>query len=254
MAPVFSGETTLTINHTVLEARTLVNGSLCPGTDHHRIDRFSSAAESCDRFWEAGSAATGLLDTLSDLDLQLMVREGSVAESASAVEALQRVAPIEIRYEIPFPTWHGNWQAFYHLRGTSPYLLIDLIIMEERQTNRFLEPEMHGVPIVYFDKQGLMKPAPVDPASFARRLQGRLPALEYPVALFYAFVDKELEWGRFIDAFHFYHGLLLPRLIEALRILHAPWRHNFGSRYLHTDLPADLVPACGIPFLRRFAG
>lgn len=51
-----------------------------------------------------------------------------------------------------------------------------------------------------------------------------------------------MEWGRFIDAFHFYHGLLLPRLIEALRILHAPWRHTFGSRYLHTDLPADLYP------------
>lgn len=192
-------------------------------------------------FWEAGSAATGLLDAHSDLDLQLVVQDGTVEETAQEVEAaLARVRPVELRYEIPSPTWHGNWQAFYRLRDTDPYLLIDLMIMEARQTNRFLEPEMHGIPIVYFDKQSLVSAAPVDPFSFAARLKGRLAALEYPFALFHPFVDKELARGRFIDAFHFYHGILLTRLIEALRILYAPWRHNFGARYLHKELPPDL--------------
>lgn len=191
--------------------------------------------------WEQGSAAMGRADELSDLDLNLLVTDGQVAAGWEVVErALRRVAPIELRYELAQPTWHGNWQAFYRLEGTSPFLLIDLCVLEVSTKSRFLEPEMHGKPIVYFDKLGWVQQAPSDPVPVAERIQQRLPTLGLTLELFSPFVRKEVMRGRVLDALHFYNNFVVPRLIEALRSRYAPWRHSFGMRYLGHDLPAEL--------------
>lgn len=189
-------------------------------------------------FWEAGSRATGRYDQYSDLDLQCIVEDGTVEATRNAAEAaLQSIAPFQRRWEVPQPTWHGHWQAFYHLQGTDPLLLVDLVIMERKAPNRFLEPEQHGLPTVFFDREGLTRPVPTDAAAFADRLRKRLAALEEPLELFHPFVDKELRRGREVDAFSFYHGMLLLRLVEVLRMRYSPWRYNFGLRYLQYDLP-----------------
>lgn len=189
-------------------------------------------------FWEAGSKATGRLDEYSDLDLQLLVEDGAVDAVRQAIEAtLLSLAPFQRRHEIPQPAWHGHWQAFYHLQGTDPLLLVDLVIMERKNPNRFLEPEIHGVPTVYFDREGLIKGEPTDAAAFAEKLRKRLPIIEEPMEIFHPFVDKELRRGREVDAFAFYQGFLLNRLVEVLRMKYCPWRFNFGLRYLQFDLP-----------------
>lgn len=189
-------------------------------------------------FWEAGSKATGRLDQYSDLDLQLLVEDGAVEAVRLAVEAaLQAVSPFQRRWEVPAPTFHGNWQAFYHLQGADPLLLVDLVIMERKATQRFLEPEIHGVATVYFDKEGAIEMVPTDAAAFAEKLRKRLPVLEEPMELFQPFVEKELRRGRDVDALSFYNGVVLNRLVEALRIRYSPWRYNFGLRYLQFDLP-----------------
>jgi hypothetical protein len=189
-------------------------------------------------FWEAGSRATGRYDQYSDMDLQCIVADGTVEATRLAVEsALASLGPLDRRWEVPQPTWHGHWQAFYHLAGTDPLLLIDFAIMERKAPNHFLEPEQHGTPTVLFDREGLTRPVPTDSAAFAERLRKRLSALEEPLELFHPFVDKELRRGREVDAFSFYHGMVLLRLIEVLRMRYSPWRYNFGMRYLQYDLP-----------------
>ncbi|MDF2629782.1 MAG: polymerase beta domain protein region [Symbiobacteriaceae bacterium] len=189
-------------------------------------------------FWEAGSRATGRYDELSDLDLQCIVADGTVEATRRTIEAaLQTIAPFQRRWEVPQPAWHGHWQAFYHLKGTDPLLLVDLVIMERKAPGRFLEPEQHGIPTVFFDREGLTRAVPTDSAAYAERLRRRLAALEEPLELFHPFVDKELRRGREVDAFSFYHGTILLRLVEVLRMRYSPWRYNFGLRYLQYDLP-----------------
>lgn len=188
--------------------------------------------------WEAGSAAMGAADRWSDLDLQVVVQDGQVEAARQLAEAaITAVAPINLVYEVPQPSWHGHWQAFYRLEGVDPLLLIDLVIMEAKSPNRFLEPEIHGKPLVYFDRESVTELAPTDSAAFAARLQKRLPQLELPAELFHTFVEKELNRGREVDALSFYQGLILTRLVEALRMRNCPWRFNFGMRYLQRDLP-----------------
>lgn len=219
-----------------------------PDTIRNRcVQTLQAALEPCDfvlAFWEAGSVAMGRADQYSDLDLLVLVTDGQTdAAVAVCEEALRRIAPIDLRYEVIQPSWHGHWQAFYHLAGTDPFLLVDLVVMETANPNRFLEPEIHGRPLVYFDKQGLLHQAPTDPHAFAVKLKHRLVFLEVPAELYHPFVDKELLRGRPLDALHFYNGLLLSRLIEALRMRYCPWRYNFGMRYLGHDLPPDVYQA-----------
>lgn len=191
--------------------------------------------------WQQGSAAMGRADDWSDLDLMLLVTDGHVAEGSAAVEqALRSLAPVERRFEVPRPTWHGHWQAFYRLEGTSPYLLIDLCIMEMSTSNRFLESELHGRPIVYFDKTGWAAQEPADPGPAAQRIRERLESHEVMIDLFSPFVRKEILRGRPVDALSFYNGLVMTRVVECLRSRYSPWRHSFGMRYLSHDLPPDV--------------
>lgn len=192
-------------------------------------------------FWEAGSRAMGRADDLSDLDLMAIVADGAVEAVQQRVEgALERVAPIDLRFLVPQPAWHGHWQAFYRLEGVSPLLLVDICLMERKSQNWFLEPEMHGQAALFFDKEGLVRPEPTPALPFAERLAKRLPLLEVYTEMFHRFVDKELDRGRVVDALSYYQGMIMPRVLEALRMRHAPWRYNFGMRYLNDDLPPVL--------------
>lgn len=189
-------------------------------------------------FWEQGSTATGRADQWSDLDLIVLVADGQVEPVKDQVEqTLSEIRAIEIRYEVPQPSWHGHWQAFYRLVESSPFFMVDLVIIEESHPNRFLEPELHGMPAVYIDKKGITAQSPTPASGLAARLAGRLPLLEVTMELFHPFVDKELMRDRPVDAMHFYHNIVVLRLVEALRIRHCPWRFNFGLRYLGYDLP-----------------
>lgn len=191
-------------------------------------------------FWEQGSVGMGRADAQSDLDLYVIAEDGRVEEVWRAAEAgLQGFSPIKRRWA-PHPTWHGNWQAFYQLAAAPPLLLVDLVVFEERAPQKFLEQEVHGLPRVYLDRQGLVRPVRADSAEWAERIRSRLPALEVPAELFHQFVEKEIRRGRMVDALSLYQSVVLTRLIEALRILHSPWRFNFGARYLTHDLPVDL--------------
>lgn len=191
-------------------------------------------------FWEAGSPALNRADALSDLDLYFVVSDGQVDEGAAALErALQRVAPIEIRWEVPRPTWHGNWQAFYRLEGTSPYLLIDCCIFEQKAPTKFLEPEIHGRPAVFFDKIGASAQAPAESGPLAERIRQRLELHAQTAELFHVFIDKEVIRGRELDALQYYQTFTL-RLVEVLRMKHKPWQYNFGLRYLTKDLPPEV--------------
>jgi hypothetical protein len=47
--------------------------------------------------------------------------------------------------------------------------------------------------------------------------------------------------GQLPEAVQLYLGFGLSPLVRLLRIEHCPWRHDFGLRYLHEDLPADVA-------------
>lgn len=192
--------------------------------------------------WQGGAAAFGRVDEWSDIDLQADADDERGAEVFAAAEAaLSALSPIELRYEIPQPTWHGHAQAFYRLRDTSPFLLIDFVVLKHSNPQKFLQREIHGEAAVHFDKSGVVQSPPFDPDAWLERLKGRVAALGQSFPLFQTLTLKELERGNAIEAQSFYMAYTLRPLVELLRITHDPSRFDFHTRYVYYNLPQAAV-------------
>lgn len=190
--------------------------------------------------WLGGSDATGRADDLSDVDLCLIVADGSVEPAAAAVhETLESLSAISIHYRLPMPTWHGFHQAFYQLVDAPEHLMIDWVIIESSTKHPWLEVERHGTPTILFDKDGLIAPDHIDRGAIDAAIERKVADLRLKFPLFRHLPVKLAARGLPVDAAHFYHNLVLRPLIDLLRCVHCPDRWDFGPRYVRSDLPAE---------------
>lgn len=192
--------------------------------------------------WEAGAAAFNRLDEWSDIDLQIDVDDECVEQTFEVVEAtLLKLSPIDARNRIPDPTWHGHSQTFYRLANASPYLLIDLSVSKQRSRDKFLQREIHGEPVVHFDKSNVIQLKPLDREAFVAKLRERVEKLRSAFDLNKILVTKEIHRGNTIEAVSFYTSFTLRPLVEALGIKYRPARYSFFTRYVQYDMPEDVV-------------
>jgi hypothetical protein len=192
--------------------------------------------------WQGGAASFNRVDEWSDIDLQLDVDDEMVEQTFEVVEtALESIAPIQFQFRLPEPTWHGHSQCFYRLQDASEFLMLDLVVIRHSNSNKFLQPETHGKPVVAFDKNGVVQWEPLDLSVLDERLRSRQSVLQVNLELFRSTVLKELNRGNTIEAVAFYQGIILRQLIEVLRIKYVPARSQFHARYIHYDLPKEIV-------------
>jgi hypothetical protein len=214
-------------------------------TSHQILSALQAALEPLDfvnAMWLGGSAAFNRSDEWSDIDLQVDVADEQAGEILPIVErALEGLSPIDLKFEISQPSWHGHIQAIYRLKEASPYLLVDVAVIKSSSPNKFLQPEVHGEAVALFDKTGVIQPPPLDRAALQEKLRGRLETLRTTFDLFQILTLKELNRGNTLDALQYYLSFTLRPLVEALRIQHDPARHDFGARYLYFDLPEALA-------------
>lgn len=204
--------------------------------------------------WLGGASAFDRVDEWSDIDLNIIVEDDSVDRVFAAVEAgLEGLAGIDLVHEIPSPTWHGHAQKFYRLKNASPFLLIDFVVQRRSAGNRFLEPEIHGHPEILFDHDGLAIPVSVDKERHQRGLEVRKAQLPVLFDLYQVLILKELNRGNDIEALTFYHGFTLRPLVEALRIRYTPHHSSFHTRYIHYELPPEIVDRLRTLFFVRDA-
>ncbi len=190
--------------------------------------------------WLGGSDANGRADDLSDVDLCLLVRPGQVEPAAAAIEsALESLSPVRIRYRLPMPTWHGFHQAFYQLEDAPEHTMVDWVMVEVGQPHPWFEIERHGTPRVLFDKDSLIRAARTDRQVIDAAIGRKVEELRSKVPLFKHLPVKLVDRGLPVDAAHFYFSLLLRPLVDLLRCIHAPDRHDYGFRYVRDDLPRE---------------
>jgi hypothetical protein len=216
-------------------------GVLTRGTIIKTVARTLEPLDFVYAFWEGGAAAFDRVDEWSDIDLYLVVDDKKVDETFSAVEnALKSLCTIEQKYEILHPPSSGLSQAFYRLQGASEYLLIDLAVLKSCSPEKFLEPEIHGNAIFYFNKS-IKVPPPLDKDALVKKLHETLDRLKAKFAMFNSFVQKEINRGNHLEALDFYHAYTLAILISALRIRYNPFHHNFRMHYIHYELPSEII-------------
>jgi len=193
-------------------------------------------------FWEGGAAAFNRVDTWSDLDLYVVVDDGMVPETFEVVEkSLSALSPIQIRHEVAWPAASGISQRFYRLERATEFLLIDLAVLKASAPDKFLVPQIHGDAVFLFNKQNAISIPSFDAEAFIRGLLDRRKRLVERMALFGPFVEKEILRGNHLEALEFYRALVLPSLVEALRMRHGPRHYDFRMRYVYRELRPDLV-------------
>ena len=189
--------------------------------------------------WEGGSAANKRVDPYSDLDLVIAVENGNVEEAFSRIQTyINSIAEIDHLWRVPEPTWHGHSQTFYKLSHCPEYFFLDVVVMQEKAQQRFLERERHGNPVIHFDKKNFIQISSCDTEEFRTKRRQRLETIEASFSFFKAIALKEMLRNRPLDAMAFYRNLI-NILVELLGMKYRPFRYDFGLRYLHNDLPID---------------
>jgi hypothetical protein len=192
--------------------------------------------------WEGGAVAFDRLDRWSDIDICVDAVDERVEDVFPVVEAaLESLAPIDLKFDVPAASTHGYVQAFYRLKGASRFMLVDFAVFRHSEPNKLLEPEIHGDSRFHFNKQGAVGIPALDRSAFAVRMKAGMKRLLLRFDTFSCFVDKEINRGNWIEAMDLYHRVILGSLIQGLRMRHHPVHYDFGTRYIHYELPLDVV-------------
>jgi hypothetical protein len=203
-----------------------------------------------------GSAATGRYDDHSDLDVELWCDGPPDATYDALLALLREQLDVDHVWEVLRERWpDGTRQLFAHLQPdpgdlSRPTRILDLAVHPLPESGVVaIDPRRHGTPIALHDPDALLRLAHEDegPHAAARATTiadtaGRRGTAEW-------LVRRALARGELVEAHAFYVRFALTPLVDLLRIAHCPARHDFGLRYLDTDLPpghaerlAELLP------------
>ncbi len=192
-------------------------------------------------FYESGAIAFNRVDEWSDIDLYIVVDDEKVDGAFAAVEsALKSLSPIKQKFAMAHLPWPRVSQAFYRLEQASEYLLIDLAVIELSSPEKFLEPQIHGKAVFYFNKSEEVKVPLLNEGELAKKLQQKLMRLEERFAMFNMFVQKEINRGNYLEALVLYHSITLGSVVDVLRAKHSPFHHDFKTRYVQYELPKQI--------------
>jgi predicted nucleotidyltransferase len=199
-----------------------------------------------------GSAVTGGYDDHSDLDLEVLATPGeAVAAYRRLLDAAVRDFEVHQVWELPESTWPDGRQAFLNLTAeagdmTRPTRIIDLHVSDLADEHRLVDERRHGTPYVLHDPEGVVELRHDDEAEMERarveavqQAAARRPTAEW-------LVNRAIARGDATEAAAFHLSYGVGALVRLLRVKHCPARHDFGLRYLGTDLPegyADRVAA-----------
>ncbi|WP_374455855.1 hypothetical protein [Nocardioides sp.] len=192
-----------------------------------------------------GSAVTGGWDEHSDLDVEAWC-SGDATPTYDAVLALARARfEVDHVWEVPEATWPTGRQCFIHLQPDAadlsrPTRLVDVVILTtpERLT---MDTRRHGVPMVLHDPDGLLLLEDDDEAEMeAQRQQAVAQAAARRQSAAWL-VERAIARGDLAEATGLHLRFAVEPLVRLLRIQHCPARHDFGLRYLRTDLPEGMA-------------
>jgi len=146
--------------------------------------------------WEGGSAATGRLDSFSDIDLMIVAPLHAADAIFATVEtAISTTAKIAHRWCVDPPPFRDTAQRFYFLTGAPRFFAVDCVVVNETGAGQFLERERHGEPQIQFDRSGRLAALPVDREALDARRALRLGQLRGAIPVYRMLVGKELARG-----------------------------------------------------------
>ncbi len=207
--------------------------------------------------WEAGSAAFGRADLTSDLDVGVIARDGTGPAILGAIEE-------QLRDLTELDVWDVGDSKFGVQRfwqptqpGThAPICMVDVSVLgvdaDADKVRELLTVERHGRALSLHDPNGLLERTVAanafDVDAHRARVATELDRIRERHAMLSGFGPKELDRGRVLDAHWIRDTMVVLPLVTLLGMVHRPLRFDFALRYLHAELPTDVVD-CLVPIV-----
>lgn len=202
--------------------------------------------------WETGSAAFGRADALSDVDVCVIARDGEGVGTSilDAIESeLSELADLDI-WDVGTSTFGVQrfWQPAQP-GADAPICLVDVSVVardaDADKVREFTLPERHGKALPLHDPDGVLAAAIADSRfdADAHRagIQSELDRIRDRRNVLASYAEKELDRGRTLDAHWVHNAMVVAPLVALLGMVHRPLRFDFALRYLHEELPGDVV-------------
>jgi len=196
--------------------------------------------------WEGGSAATGFLDDLSDLDLGFVVEDERVEETFTLFEGLLAGHyGIKSRFRLPEPSWHGHSQCYYFVEKCPPLFYVDLLVEKKSAGDRLIEPDRHGKSLIWLNRENVLNPVETPAEEMLRKNKRffQIQADTYPISR--TETEKQLIRGNEIDAMLEYQGFIQRKLAALLNLKYRPAKYDFGIRYGDREYPPEVAERVG---------
>jgi hypothetical protein len=192
-----------------------------------------------------GSAVTGGWDEHSDLDVEAWC-SGDAATTYDAVLAqVRQELPVDHVWELPEATWPTGRQCFVHLQPDAadlgrPTRLLDVVV-KTTPDPLTIDARRHGVPLVLHDPDHLLVLEDDDEAEMEAQRRQAVAQTAARRQTGAWLVGRAIARGDLAEATALHLRFAVEPLVRLLRIQHCPARHDFGLRYLRTDLPAGMA-------------
>jgi hypothetical protein len=198
--------------------------------------------------FEGGSKATGFMDDYSDLDLLIISEDNAVEQVFILVESfLSEKYGIKRKYRVPEPTWHGFSQSFYQIDHMPPFFYIDLAVAKLSTPDKFTDTARHGQGFVWFDKHSDYKVILETDDQVYQRCKKYYHMVTESDFLIQIEIEKNIQRGRYSEAFPFYYQFITRQLGVMLNLKHRKNKVDFGIRYHYRDYDSfdqQLINTC----------
>ena len=196
--------------------------------------------------WVGGSAATGGYDDHSDLDVTVLAAPGTFVRVFEDLLAslVGTFAPTSV-WRLPDATYPDGRQLFATFDDDPGALagqtrLLDIVVQEATDEHRHIDVRRHGSPLVRVDPGGLVVERHDDETELRRGAAETVDQIRQRRLVAGWLVNRSIARDHRSEAVALYLRFALTPVVQLLRARDCPERHDYGLRYLDTDLdPGD---------------
>lgn len=189
--------------------------------------------------WLEGADAHGRVDKYSDIDIWIDVEDNYVSKAFKKIEKLlENIGNIDYSFEKE----HSHpkiRQRFYHLKGSSKFLIIDVCIEKHSRVFWYTSGYEDEKVSIIFDKTKVIKFKKLDKKKLKKDTEEKIKSLDKSFLFFQVWVEKEINRNHFLQSFAAYQKYILIPLVELIRLRYTPTK----SGYHLSGISKDNIPA-----------
>lgn len=193
-------------------------------------------------YWLEGADSLNAVDEYSDIDIWLDVEDGYEDRIFKITEEeLLKLGNLDFKFEVNHR--HPKiFQNYYHIEGTSEYLIIDFCIQShsrDRNEVNFTEGDILEYPKVIFDKSNIIKIYPQNEEKVDLDLiKERIKEIKSRY-MQHSRVLKYVKRNNYPEAFIYYLKYVADPLVELLRIKYTPKYYDLHCIHISNHIPKE---------------